>query len=34
MMRDGSFKAALGRASKSIGFSINAAARTLQPGDH
>uniref|UniRef100_A0ABS3IUZ3 Glutamate ABC transporter substrate-binding protein n=1 Tax=Bifidobacterium asteroides TaxID=1684 RepID=A0ABS3IUZ3_9BIFI len=33
MMRDGSFKAALGRASKSIGYSIDAAARTLRPGD-
>ena len=34
MMRDGSFKAALSRASKSIGFSLDAAARTLKPGDH
>ena len=34
MMQDGSFKAALSRASKSIGFSLDAAARTLKPGDH
>ena len=33
MMRDGSFKVALGRASRSIGYSIDAAARTLRPGD-
>ena len=34
MMQDGSFMAALSRASKSIGFSLDAAARTLKPGDH
>ena len=33
MMQDGSFKNALNQASKTISFSVDAAARTLQPGD-